>query len=162
MRFALTLPSPPARLCGVVIAACLCAAQPAWASLGQRMESVRADRAKLAASLSSTQGQAFVVHTLTLPAGGRVREFAAPDGVGCAVSWRGHGRPDLRQLLGEHFETMQADTAVRAGRRLRVPLTVDRSDFVVRSGGHPGAFWGTAFLPQQAPAGVTLRDLQTP
>jgi hypothetical protein len=76
-----------------------------------------------------------------------------------AVTWRGGGRPDLRQLLGEHFQTLQADN-VRAGRRTRRPLSVNRPDLIVLTGGHPGGFWGVAFLPQMAPAGFSTSELK--
>ena len=76
-----------------------------------------------------------------------------------AVTWRGPGRPDLRQLLGEHFQTLQDDN-VRRGPRTRRPLSVSRSDFIVRTGGHPGGFWGVAFLPQSPPAGFSTAELK--
>ena len=125
----------------VLGAALACAALigPAHASLGQRLESVEADRAKMGARISAASpSPAYAVHTLTLPDGSVVHEFVGQSGVVFGVAWRGHGRPDLRQLLGEHFAAMQADTAVRAGRRLRIPLAVNRTD-----------------------AGVSARDLQT-
>ena len=77
-----------------------------------------------------------------------------------AVSWRGVARPDLRQLLGGYFDTFQSDNALHGGRRSRRPMAVNRSDFVVRTGGHSGAFWGVAILPQAAPAGFSASDLQ--
>jgi hypothetical protein len=76
-----------------------------------------------------------------------------------AVTWRGPGRPDLRQLLGEHFQTLQADN-VRAGPRTRRPLSVNRSDLLVLTGGHSGGFWGVAFLPQMAPAGFSTDEMK--
>ena len=135
---------------------------PARASLGHAADSVEFDRAHMAARMTSTQAATHTVQVLSLPhGGGVVREFMSPGGVVFAVAWRGPGRPDLRQLLGEHFDTLQAESVIRAGRRLSVPLAVSRSDFVVHSGGHPGAFWGVAYLPQQLPAGVSVQDLQT-
>ena len=93
---------------------------------------------------------------MTLANGGLVREFTRADGTVFAVTWRGPGRPDLRQLLGDHFQTLQADN-VRNGPRTRRPLSVNRSDFIVRTGGHSGAFWGVAFLPQHGARGL-LRE----
>jgi hypothetical protein len=77
-----------------------------------------------------------------------------------AVVWRAPGRPDLRQLLGGHFDTLQADNATRVGRRYRRPLAVSRSELVVQSGGHSGAFWGVAVLPGMEPPGFSLNDLK--
>ena len=45
--------------------------------------------------------------------GGAVREYVNGGGVVFAVTWRGPGRPDLAQLFGDRFSTMQADTAGR-------------------------------------------------
>lgn len=141
-------------------ATCLAFAAPAHAALGGTYDSVQADRAHMAARLSSTAAATHTVHTLTLPNGGATREYARSDGVVFAVTWRGPGRPDLRQLLGVHFDTFQSDNALRGGRRARRPLSVNRTDLIVHSGGHSGAFWGVAYLPKMAPAGFSANDLQ--
>jgi hypothetical protein len=146
--------------CTAAVAAGLCAALPAHAFLGGAYSSVAADRAHLAARLQSTAAATHTLHTLTLANGGMVHEFSRPDGAVFAVTWRGPGRPDLRQLLGEHFATMQADNANRRGRLRRMPLIVNRSNLVVLTGGHSGAFWGLAFLPQSAPAGFSPSQLK--
>jgi hypothetical protein len=135
-------------------------APAANAALGGAYDSVQADRAHFAASLKSTAAATYTVHTLTLQNGGGVKEFARPDGTVFAVSWRGPGRPDLRQLLGGYFDTMQAENGARAGPRHRRPLTVNHPDFVVESGGHSGAFWGLAMLPGTAPSGFSASDLR--
>ena len=141
------------------VAAAPCAA---WASLGERGDSVKADRARMAVRMASTTRATHTVSALTLANGGMVREFTNKDGVVFAVSWRGPGRPDLRQLLGGSFDTLQADNVGRGGRRMRAPLSVHRSDLVVHTGGRPGAFWGLAYLPQQTPSGFSAADLGTP
>jgi hypothetical protein len=132
---------------------------PARAALGGPSSSVEADRAHLAARLSSRTAATYAVHTLTL-SNNMVREYTAANGTVFAVSWRGVARPDLRQLLGGYFDTFQADNALHGGRRARRPMAVNRSDFVVRTGGHSGAFWGVAILPRAAPAGFSASDLQ--
>jgi hypothetical protein len=136
------------------------AASPALAALGGSYASVASDRAHFAARVASASAATHTVHTLTLPNGGTVREFTRPDGTVFAVTWRGRGRPDLRQLLGPWFDTMQADNAARTGPPRRRPLTVSRSNFVVQSSGHSGAFSGMALLPGLAPAGFSAKDLQ--
>ena len=140
----------------------LCFALPplAHASLGQRYDSVVADRARLAARMASATSAAQTVHTLTLANGGVVREYADANGVVFAVAWRAPGRPDLQQLLGGNFATLQADNLRADGRRTRRPLAVNRTALVLHSGGHPGAFWGVAYLPQAIPAGVAAKDLR--
>ena len=137
----------------------LTVAAPAHAALGGAFSSVEADRAHFAAKLSSRSAATYQVHTLTL-SNDMVREYTAANGTVFAVSWRGVARPDLHQLLGGYFDTFQSDNALRGGRRARRPMGVSRSDFVVRTGGHSGAFWGVAVLPQAAPAGFSASDLQ--
>jgi hypothetical protein len=139
---------------------CLLAATPALAALGGPYASVAADRAHFAARVVSAAAATHTVHTLTLPNGGTVKEYSRPDGTVFAVTWSGRGRPDLRQLLGPWFDVMQADNAARTGPPHRRPLSVSRSNFLLQSGGHSGAFWGKALLPGVAPAGFSANDLQ--
>ena len=136
-----------------IAAASLMLAAPAWAALGGAMDSVMADSAHFAARMTSTTAATHAEHDLTLANGAVVREFTRPDGAVFAVTWHAQGRPDLRQLLGVHFDAFQADNALQGGRRTHRPLSVARSDFIVQSGGHPGAVWGVAYLPQMAPPG---------
>jgi hypothetical protein len=142
-----------------LIASCL-PGSSALAALGGAYASVAADRAHFAAQAVSVPAGAHTVHTLTLPSGGTVKEYTRPDGTVFAVTWRGRGRPDLRQLLGPWFDVMQADNAVRTGPPRRRPISVSRSNFILQSGGHSGAFWGKALLPGVAPAGFAAKDLQ--
>jgi len=146
--------------CAAAATAGLAAAVPAHAFLGGAYASITADRAHLAAKLQTTAAASHTLHTLTLANGGIVKEFSRADGGVFAVTWRGPGRPDLRQLLGDKFAVLQADNAPRPGRVRRLPPTVDRPDFQVLTGGHPGAFWGVAFLPQSAPAGFSPSELR--
>ena len=146
--------------CAAAAVAGLSAAVPAYAFLGGAYASVAADRAHMAARLQTTAAATHTLHTLTLANGGLVREFSRADGAVFAVTWRGPGRPDLRQLLGDKFAVLQADNAPRPGRVRRLPPTVNRPDFVVLTGGHPGAFWGVAFLPRNAPAGFSPSELR--
>ena len=141
-------------------AAVFAVASSAHAFLGGGYATVTADRAHMAARLQTSAAATHTLHQLTLANGGLVREFSRPDGTIFAVTWRGPGRPDLRRLLGDHFGALQADNARRSGRPRRLPLMVNRSDFVVVSGGHPGAFWGVAYLPQAAPAGFSPSELR--
>ncbi len=134
----------------------------ARAGLGQPFESVKADRDRMSAHMASATMATHTVSSLTLANGGVVKEFTNKAGVVFAVSWRAPGRPDLQQLLGGGFDTLQADNVGRGGRRMRAPLAVNRSDLIVHTGGHPGAFWGLAYLPQQTPSGFSAADLGSP
>jgi len=146
--------------CAAAASAGLLGALPAHAALGGAYASIATDRAHLAARLQSTSAATHTLHTLTLGNGGMVREFSRPDGTVFAVTWRAPGRPDLRQLLGDHFQTLQSETARHAVRGRRLPMMVNRSDFMVVSGGHSGAFWGVAYLPQAAPPGFSPSELK--
>jgi hypothetical protein len=144
----------------IVGVAWLLSAPAGHAALGGSMSSVEQDRAHFSAQMLSVTHATHAVHSMTLANGDTVREFMNPDGAVFAIAWRGPARPDLRQLLGARFDTLQSDNAAAKVKGLRRPLTVERSDFVVQSGGHPGAFWGLAYLPQAIPAGFSPDDLQ--
>ena len=143
-----------------VICAYLSLAVPAHAALGGAYDSVEADRLHLSAKLNSTAAATHTVHALTMANGEVTREYARGDGVVFAVTWRGPARPDLRQLLGGYFDRFQSDNAMRGGRRARRPLAVNRTDMIVQSAGHPGAFRGVAYLPKLAPSGFSPKDLE--
>jgi len=142
---------------GIVI---LASTSPAYAGLGRSYDSLDADRLMLGAKIVSTSAGAYTVHTLTLPNQGVVKEFTRADGRVFAVVWKAPGRPDLRQLLGDNFDAVQADNDHRAGRRMRRPISVIRSDLVVQSGGHPGGFWGVAVITALQPKGFSANDLK--
>ncbi len=144
----------------IAVLAWLGFAAPSFATLGGVSASIEADRAHLAARSNTVVNAAYTVHIMTLPNGGTVKEFERSDGVVFAIAWRGPSRPDLRQLLGSRFPVLQSDVVVNSGRRLRAPLADARSDFVLRSAGHSGAFVGSAYLPQMAPADFSVSDLQ--
>jgi hypothetical protein len=137
----------------------LLGAAPAQAALGRAYASVETDRAALRASLRSSASAGFTAHTLALANGGVVTEYTRTDGTVFAVAWTGSGRPDLRTLLGDHFATLQADNP-RVGRRTRRPLSVNRTDLQIVTGGHSGAFWGVAVLPELKPASFTASALK--
>jgi hypothetical protein len=145
----------------VVLGACILV-QPsaANAGLGRAYGSVDTDRLTLGARVASVASNGYTAHSLTLPNGGVVKEFTRADGKVFAVAWRAPGRPDLRLLLGDNFDTVQTDNALRVGRHVRRPIGVNRSNLVVQSGGHPGAFWGVAVIPQMQPAGFSAGDLK--
>jgi hypothetical protein len=131
----------------------------ARAELGGQYSSVMSDGARMQAKVKSVSATNFTIHNLSLSNGGEVRQFSRPDGTVFAVAWNGPGRPDLQQLLGRRFEVVQAENAPPKGRFRRHVLAVQRPDFVVRTGGHPGAFFGVAYLPQALPAGTSSKDL---
>jgi Protein of unknown function (DUF2844) len=69
-----------------------------------------------------------------------------------AVSWQGPYKPDLREVLGAHFQGM-VDAAKRQPGGARAPMRLERDDLVIYSGGRTGAFEGRAWIPALLPAG---------
>ncbi|CAM3109663.1 DUF2844 domain-containing protein [Asticcacaulis taihuensis] len=147
---------------GSICLAMLALAVPAHATLGGKAASIETDRARLNARIASRLDQAtYSVHEMTLESGTTAREFIRPDGTVFAVSWQGPQRPNLKQLFGDsYFNRFQADNKANPRIRMRRGLASSHSDFVVRTGGHSGAFWGFAYLPQTAPGGFPVQALQ--
>ncbi|PMS15059.1 hypothetical protein C0Z18_28715 [Trinickia dabaoshanensis] len=132
-------------------AASFIAAPGAQATLGQRVESVATDATRLTAvaHASIVQGP-YTVHTIALPSGTVVREYAGADGIVFGVAWEGPTLPDLKTTLGTAFDRFAGASPTRGGS----PLAVSADDLVVYSGGHLRAFSGRAYLPHALPAGV--------
>lgn len=133
----------------------------AHATLGGDSSSIETDRVSLGAQtpagISTTATHS--VYQLALPSGTAVRQFVSASGIVFAVVWSGPFKPDLRQILGRHFDTMlayQAD-ATHAGNPRN---TVNEGNLVIESGGRMRDFFGRAYLQHELPAGVTLQDIK--
>jgi hypothetical protein len=113
---------------------------------------------RLEAANSSGAAANYTVSETTLDSGTVVREYAAASGTVFAVSWNGPFVPDLRTLLGSHFDTMarQAAKTPHAGHS---QFTLNQSDVVIESGGHMRAYMGRAWIPDQLPAGFASADI---
>ena len=137
----------------LVAASLLAACGASWAGLG--------DPAALAAgasaeNLRTSSGAAYTHVERRLDSGTTVHEFVDAAGTVFAVVWEGPFLPDLRTLLGRHF---QALTEQEAAVRGRGAIAVQRPDLVIVSAGRMGAFHGQAWLPRQLPAGFDPRTL---
>lgn len=139
--------------------ALLSIAPPAFAALGGKADTVDTDRARLHARLSRSAVAGSTQHDLTLNDGTVTRQFTNPDGVVFAVSWNGPMRPNLRQIFGDYYPRLQSAAAKTARLHARLAFSANDADFVVRSGGHSGAFWGYAVLPGKMPAGFDASHL---
>jgi len=124
----------------------------AFAALGGDESSVQADQAQLHASLHTTQTAAYTVHELQASTGHVVREYVSPSGTVFGVTWQGPTKPDLRQLLGSHFDEVKPATP--AARVRRGPVVIHQPGLVLEMGGHVRAFAGRAYIPELVPAGV--------
>lgn len=115
---------------------------------------MQADRAHMKAELNVLPASAYSIHEMRSPAGITVREFVSPAGQVFGVSWQGPQIPDLRQLLGEHFdEYMQA--AENSPRIYRRVVHIETGDLVFESGGHMKFFLGRAYLRSKLPDGAS-------
>jgi hypothetical protein len=142
-----------------VIAVLLCSAGSAQAALGGGIDTVGGDGAHFSAAMVSTAYGTYTKYVLTLPNGGTIDEYAG-GGVVFGLSWRTPGRPDLVQLLGSYFADFQAGFSTYPRGVRRAPPTIYKSDVVIQSRGHPGAFHGEALLPALAPSGFSLSNLK--
>lgn len=145
----------------VLLTAVLIAVSSAsYAALGSAPSTFRAEAGSGPAPKSMKSARAnFTVNEVLLETGTRVREYVSNEGVVFAVSWKGQFAPDLRELLGKHFDTMVEERAnkPRAGNS---QLMVKNDELVIHSRGHMRSMEGVAYLPSKLPAGVALKDIQ--
>lgn len=120
---------------------------------------MQADQAHIQASRQVTATQNYTLHELRSPTG-VIREYASPSGKVFAVSWHATALPDMKQLLGSHFEEFQqaAQAQNRSGRH--GPLIVHELGLVVEFGGHMRDFSGRAYLPDQIPSGIHAEEIR--
>lgn len=134
---------------------------PLFAVLGGDTSSIRADQAHINGALRVIQNQNYAIHELRSPSGAVVREYVSPSGEVFAVAWQSPGLPDLKQLLGSHFQEFQEAAAqAQTSRRGRGPLIIRHPGLVVELGGHMRGFVGRAYLPQQLPAELRVEEIR--
>jgi len=139
------------------IALCSLAA-PALGGLGGDAASIHSDLVKMHGALRVTAGAGFTVHEFTFASGTVVREYLSPDNRVFAVSWRGSGIPDLRQMLGSYYDQYaQAPRTARRGDRHH--LAVEQPGLVVQSSGHMRAFFGRAWAPDLLPRNFSIATI---
>jgi Protein of unknown function (DUF2844) len=128
-----------------------------FAALGDDVSSIDADRAHLNASVRVMPAEGYDIHEMQTPAGTTIRQFVSPAGRVFAVTWQGFS-PDLRQLLGEHFDEYMTAATQNSHRGRGVHIEI--GDMVFESGGHMRYVVGRAFLRSQLPSGVSTHDLR--
>jgi hypothetical protein len=142
-----------------LLCAFLLASMTAFATLGEDVSSVRSDQAQTNAQLRIVNGPAYSVHELSSASGTTIREFVSPAGTVFGISWQGSFTPDLRQLLGTHFEEYLQASQSASGRPARM-VHVEAGDLVVEAGGHMRFSVGRAYLRSKMPEGVTSDALR--
>jgi hypothetical protein len=132
----------------------LVGATPSGAALGKRAASVADDQKRLGGEVHTlTPAAGFAVHEIRAADGTVVREYVSPAGEVFGVSWRGATRPNLVDLLGDHYADFR--DAPRAPGHRRGALVVRTDHLVVEMGGHLRDFHGRAYLPDRLPASVS-------
>ncbi len=129
----------------------------AAAALGEPEASVQAEVARLRGSITVSRYANYQLHEIQLPSGTVVREFAGSGGKVFAVAWNGPAVPNLREILGQYFDSYV--TAAKAPHSGHHHLQIRESNLVVQAGGHMRSFAGFAYLPQAVPNGVSVGDL---
>jgi hypothetical protein len=132
-------------------------ASPGFATLGEDVSSVQADQVHLNASVRVVAAQFYSVHEMQTPSGSTIRQYVSPAGQVFAVSWQGFS-PDLRQLLGAHFDeyVAAASQTARGGRGVHI----ETGDLVFDSSGHMRYVVGRAFLRSKLPSGVGSNEIR--
>ncbi|MEI6146217.1 MAG: DUF2844 domain-containing protein [Methylococcales bacterium] len=132
---------------------------PVLATLGEDFSPALIKKTHQLSALRVNPQNKYTVNEYAVEAGTLVREFVGPTGKVFAVIWKGPYIPDLRQLLGVHFNDYAA-TAAQLSRPGRHPLMLRNSQLVINAGGHLHAFSGLVYLPDQMPEGVSEDELQ--
>jgi Protein of unknown function (DUF2844) len=141
-------------LCSLILGACPFAA--AVAGLGGDAASVEADRVRLKGAVRVTPEANFTVHEITTGKM-QIHEYLSSGGKVFAVSWRGPGIPDLKQMLGEYYG--QFAQAASAPHYNRHHLNVETPQVVVQSSGHTRSFFGRAWVPALLPQNFSVDQI---
>lgn len=139
------------------LCALLLGVTPAWAALGGDPEPAVADEKHTYARVQVVQNTGYTVRELDAGTGTRVREYVGPDGKVFAVSWRGQFRPDLRELLGDSYETYLAAAGKKMG---RAPVILSLPGLYIHMSGRQRAFYGRAYLPDRVPQGLSPDEIR--
>ena len=152
--------SRPTRwLCGAFALAAISQLAPdARAALGEDVTSVAADQVRMQAKLQVLPNTTYTVHELRMPSGTTVREFVGESGKVFAVAWFGGWRPNLRDIMGVHYDRYLAGT--RGRRATRGPARIELPGMVVIMGGHQRAFFGQVYLLDLLPEGLRPDDIR--
>jgi hypothetical protein len=147
--------------CGVLVLI-LTLPTTAFAALGGDAASVDADRVRIQGALMRiVRNDSYALHEIRSASGTTIREYVSTSGTVFAVVWQGPWLPDLRQVLGAHFD--QYETAMRSTRRERKgrgSVLIDGPELVVQMIGHPRSFFGRAYVPALMPQGVQVESIR--
>jgi Protein of unknown function (DUF2844) len=130
----------------------------ARAALGDDVAAVAVDQARMQASLQVWRKGNYAIHELASPSGTKVRNFVGDSGKVFAVSWSGGWRPNLRDIMGAHYDKFIAATH---GKRIaRGVARIELPGMVVVMGGHQRAFFGHVYLTDLVPVGFLPQEIR--
>ena len=115
-------------------------------------------RIKSSALASSPKPNIYSVRKVSLMDDIEIREYVLPSGVVFGLAWNGSSKPDLSLLLGSYFS--RYTSALTRPAMGRSPIAINDSDLVIQTGGQMNNFFGLAFLPALAPAGIQLSEVE--
>jgi hypothetical protein len=131
----------------------------AQAGLGDAATSVARDRQVLRADTATTTSMPmYDRHEITTADGATIHEFVAHDGTVFAVNFSGPAIPDMKTMLGAHYDSYLAAAKAHRGNHHVMSFTAD--GMVVTIIKLPRGFQGAAHLPALLPQGVNAQDLQ--
>jgi hypothetical protein len=146
-------------LCGMaVLVATSQVSLQADAALGDDAPSIALDQKRMQAKLQVLDRGSYAIHELQLPTGARVREFVGNSGKVFGVSWSGGWRPNLRDILGAHYERFLE--GMRGRRATRGPVRIALPGMVVIMAGHQRSFFGQVCLLDMLPPGLQPEDVR--
>jgi hypothetical protein len=145
---------------GVVLALALVLelSPAAFGALGDDVAAVATDQVRMQASLQIRHRDNYAIHELIIPSGTTVRQFVGDSGKVFAVSWSGGWRPNLREIMGAHYDKFIAGT--RGRRVARGVVRIELPGMVVVMGGHQRAFFGHVYLTDSLPSGFASEGIQ--
>jgi len=145
-----------------VLLAILIVPSSAEATLGGNVASVDADRVHVEGALMRiVRNDAYALHEIRSASGTMIREYVNSSGTVFAVAWQGPWLPDLRQVLGDHFDHYQSSMRARQrARKTRGSIAIDEPGLVAQVSGHPRAFSGRVYVPALLPQGVQLEAIR--
>jgi len=141
----------------ILTGALLCAlyASPSHAELGGAVEK-EAVLVQEQSSVVATE-QRLTVYQIKAPSGTLIKEYTNANNVVVGVTWQGPTLPNLKQLLGTHFDTFVNRPIMPGAGHRSAELRTD--ELVVQSHGQMRSFSGRAYLPKLLPAGFNVDQI---
>jgi hypothetical protein len=143
-----------------VLAVSLGAPQAAYATLGEKSDSISMDRKAISARLRATTSHSKYTVQEVANSAVAVREYVTPSGIVFGVAWNGVVQPDLTVLLGSYAGDYQQAREKQPQKHGQRRAAVKGSRVVVETWGQMRNLQGRAYDPALIPEGVTADDIR--